>query len=99
MNKKIANVNVEMPDNVSDDEAKAYIFYLEKKHRRRLESLNIVIDGDDAELRFKLEQKPFERIRRITGYLVGTMDTWNDAKRAEEKDRVKHDISGEMESL
>lgn len=34
---------------------------------------------------------PFERIRRITGYLVGTMDRWNDAKRAEEKDRVKHD--------
>lgn len=35
----------------------------------------------------------FERIRRITGYLVGTMDKWNDAKRAEERDRVKHGIS------
>ena len=33
----------------------------------------------------------FERIRRITGYLVGTMDKWNDAKKAEEHDRVKHD--------
>ena len=32
----------------------------------------------------------FERIRRITGYLVGTMDKWNDSKRAEERDRVKH---------
>ena len=32
----------------------------------------------------------FERIRRITGYLVGTLDTWNSAKRAEERDRVKH---------
>lgn len=32
----------------------------------------------------------FERIRRITGYLVGTTDRWNNAKRAEEKDRVKH---------
>ncbi len=32
----------------------------------------------------------FERIRRITGYLVGTMDKWNDAKRAEEANRVKH---------
>ena len=32
----------------------------------------------------------FERIRRITGYLVGTMDRFNDAKRAEEHDRVKH---------
>ena len=35
----------------------------------------------------------FERIRRITGYLVGTMDKWNDAKKAEEKDRVKHSLS------
>lgn len=32
----------------------------------------------------------FERTRRITGYLVGTLDNFNDAKRAEEKDRVKH---------
>lgn len=35
----------------------------------------------------------FERIRRITGYLVGTMDKWNDAKKAEERDRVKHSLS------
>lgn len=32
----------------------------------------------------------FERIRRITGYLVGSMTKWNDAKKAEERDRVKH---------
>lgn len=36
----------------------------------------------------------FERIRRITGYLVGSMTTWNDAKRAEERDRVKHAMGG-----
>ncbi|MDP4153397.1 MAG: anaerobic ribonucleoside triphosphate reductase [Bacillota bacterium] len=35
----------------------------------------------------------FERIRRITGYLVGTLDRFNDAKRAEEHDRVKHSLS------
>ena len=34
----------------------------------------------------------FERIRRITGYLVGTLDRFNNAKRAEERDRVKHGI-------
>lgn len=33
---------------------------------------------------------PFDRIRRITGYLVGTLDRFNNAKRAEEHDRVKH---------
>jgi anaerobic ribonucleoside-triphosphate reductase len=32
----------------------------------------------------------FERIRRITGYLTGTIDRWNNAKTAEEKNRVKH---------
>lgn len=32
----------------------------------------------------------FERVRRITGYLVGTLDRFNNAKRAEEADRVKH---------
>ena len=36
---------------------------------------------------------PFERIRRITGYLVGTIDRWNNAKRAEERDRVKHGVT------
>ena len=41
----------------------------------------------------------FERIRRITGYLVGTMDQWNDGKRAEEADRVKHDTSTGFEKL
>ncbi len=35
----------------------------------------------------------FERIRRITGYLVGTVDRFNNGKRAEEHDRVKHSIS------
>lgn len=37
---------------------------------------------------------PFERLRRITGYLVGTLDRWNDAKKAEEKARVKHSVTG-----
>lgn len=35
----------------------------------------------------------FERLRRITGYLVGTLDRWNDAKKAEEKARVKHSVN------
>ena len=35
---------------------------------------------------------PLERIRWITGYLVGTTERWNDAKKAEERDRVKHSL-------
>ena len=38
----------------------------------------------------------FERIRRITGYLVGTLDRFNNAKRAEESERVKHTVSRDV---
>ena len=34
----------------------------------------------------------FERIRRVTGYLTGSLDRWNNAKRAEERGRVKHGV-------
>lgn len=40
----------------------------------------------------------FERIRRITGYLVGTVDRFNNGKKAEERDRVKHNVHGKLES-
>lgn len=36
----------------------------------------------------------FERIRRVTGYLVGTLERFNNAKQAEERDRVKHSLNG-----
>lgn len=42
---------------------------------------------------YDLEPPKFERIRRITGYLVGTMDRWNDSKKHEERERVKHEIN------
>ena len=41
----------------------------------------------------------FERIRRITGYLVGTLDKFNNAKRAEVNDRVKHGLTTEKEKI
>jgi len=40
----------------------------------------------------------FERIRRITGYLVGTTERFNNGKKAEEKDRVKHGTQGIVNS-
>ena len=48
------------------------------------------MDGDEVELSYDFGNVPFQRIRRITGYLVGTLDRFNNAKRAEEHDRVKH---------
>jgi ribonucleoside-triphosphate reductase len=41
----------------------------------------------------------FERIRRITGYLVGTIDRFNNAKKSEEKDRVKHDLRKNLQAV
>ena len=52
-------------------------------------------DPDD---RSRGQGVPFERVRRITGYLVGTLDHFNNAKKAEVADRVKHGLS-EMETL
>ena len=45
---------------------------------------------EDQPIQMVGEGVGFERIRRITGYLVGTIDRFNNGKRAEEHDRVKH---------
>lgn len=53
--------------------------------------------GDRAKEYFddhKREGMNFERLRRITGYLVGSLERWNDGKKAEEKARVKHSLAG-----
>lgn len=99
-------MNVEITGNAEPKEAQAYVEYLEEKYGRKLESLEIQLDGDYADLHYTFAHVPFERIRRITGYLVGTMDNWNDAKTAEEGDRVKHNLelggsapTNEMEQL
>lgn len=55
-----------------------------------------IISGDTCPScgRHETSDQPFERLRRITGYLVGSLDRWNDAKKAEEKARVKHNVTG-----
>lgn len=74
-------------------EIQAYVDHVEQENPgRTVKSLKIGVDGDFVDLTYELEPVPFERVRRITGYLVGTMDRWNDAKRAEERDRVKHSV-------
>ena len=63
-----------------------------REHGQRLTAMEITLDGADCDIHYITIERPFERIRRITGYLVGTTDRWNDAKSAEEQDRVKHTI-------
>lgn len=71
-------------------EVNAYLAYAKSKEGTALKALIIHVEGDEVNLEYRLRQPGFERIRRITGYLVGTVDRFNDAKRAEEHDRVKH---------
>ena len=84
---------------INELEQKEYVKYLENKFNRNLDSLEITIDGDYVDLQYRFIPVNFERIRRITGYLVGTVDRFNDAKRAEERDRVKHEPIFQMEQI
>lgn len=73
-------------------EVQKYVAYTKTKVKGDLQSL-IIKPGRDTEeiaLVWEAQHEQFERIRRITGYLVGTTDRWNNAKKAEERDRVKH---------
>ena len=58
---------VNITGNADPKEAQAYAEYLENKYSRKLASLDVNIDGEYADLNYKFEQVPFERIRRITG--------------------------------
>lgn len=73
---------------ISDEERDTYIGIAREKYGEGCAQLDIFIDGDYVELGYHVT--PFQRIARITGYLTTTVDRWNDAKRAELFDRVKH---------
>lgn len=81
-------------ENISRQEVLAYIDRIKEQSQEEVTALDISL-ADDGQviLDYQLKPRQFERIRRITGYLVGTIDRWNNAKRAEENDRVKHSLS------
>ena len=67
------------------------IQYVKEKYKdETLVSLTLTIDGDYVDMNYHLKPQPIERIRRITGYLVGTLDRFNNAKKSEVSDRVTH---------
>ena len=85
---------------ITEQEKQNYIDYVQgKEPNRKIDFIEIEIDGEHVNLQYKFEEVPFQRIRRITGYLTGTLDKWNSAKRAEERDRVKHDMEMCLEDL
>jgi anaerobic ribonucleoside-triphosphate reductase len=70
-----------------------YVRRIRKKHPDRIiNELTLTINGKYVDIQYNYDTVPFERIRRITGYLVGTLDRFNDAKKAEESQRIKHEI-------
>lgn len=77
---------------ISRDEQDAYLHRAVKKYGREPQSMQITLDGEYVDIAYDFCAQPFQRIRRITGYLVGTLDRFNNGKRAEEKDRVKHSL-------
>jgi hypothetical protein len=85
-------VNV-IGDTIPQEEIDAYIAYGKKKYsNREITEMTVKIDGEFVDLQYSFADVPFDRIRRITGYLVGTLDRFNNGKRAEEHDRVKHTV-------
>ena len=80
-------------DDSTEQEAKAYVDYARDHldNPQYLKTLTIAPTDDGMiDIDYELQGPKFERIRRITGYLTGSLDSWNDAKQAEERDRVKH---------
>ncbi len=87
------NINV-TGGSLEQNEIDAYIEYGKNKYpERQITAMDINIDNNFVDLKFYFRPVKFERIRRITGYLVGTTDRFNDAKKAEVQQRVKHSLS------
>lgn len=90
-------VEVENPQGLPEDEIQQYVKYVEDKTRNGeyapgFDKIVVILDADSNYVNVGRHYpgRAFDRIRRVTGYLTGTVDRWNDAKRAELKDRVKH---------
>lgn len=79
---------------IPEEEAAAYVERGRELYGNSLHEIIATLDPNDPDmidLEYKWPGRPFQRLRRITGYLVGSLERWNNAKRAEEHDRVKHD--------
>lgn len=93
---KINDIIIEFTniENITEEIAKDYVNYANehKTEDATIEKIVISKDGDEADITIEyIQDKPkIERIRRITGYLTTAVDSWNNAKRAEESERVHH---------
>lgn len=84
-----------VPDGMTVAEVSAYINYMTKQHEdihSGTLDIELTEDGGEVDLTLTPDVVRFQRIRRITGYLVGDLSRFNNAKRREVDDRVKHGI-------
>lgn len=79
------------------EEIEAYKKYVKEKYPTDvIDELILTFDNEGyVNMEIHKHSIPIERVRRITGYLVGTLDRFNDGKRAEERDRVKHGVTND----
>ena len=85
-------MTIHNPENLPEEIVQAAIDMMEQEEGRRVVELSIrrTENPDEYGITPVFEKVPFQRIRRITGYLVGDLGRFNNAKRAEVLDRVKH---------
>lgn len=90
----VGNTEVTVNNGImEEEEIRQYISYLETKFpKEEVGSLTLTINGENIDMAYVMRPINFERIRRITGYLVGTLDRFNDAKASEESQRIKHTV-------
>lgn len=78
-------------NDITKHEAEQYVDFVKNKIPN-VDNISVTAAEDDfVDINWHVSNTKFERIRRVTGYLTGDISSWNDAKQAEEKDRVKHD--------
>lgn len=90
---EIDNVEVTADEKeFSEAELKYYVELIKSKFpKETVTKLTVTLEDDGrVKLDYTKQGERFERIRRITGYLTGDLISWNNAKRAEEQDRIKH---------
>ncbi len=95
-------VSSDLPD-FTPAEAARYVEYIQARVPDRVTEISVSAGPREpinkVEVSYVAQGEPFERIRRITGYLVGTIDRWNDAKKSEERERVKHEGGNDIGNL
>ena len=92
---EIDGVTVETDiEKLSFNDAEEILKELNSREQFPVVDLRITLNSEGyLDCDYEIQPPKFERIRRITGYLVGSMERWNNAKRAEESERVKHGVS------